>query len=604
MKNIIIDRQEVVGVILFIFCFSIILGSLPSNGSEAIVSKQDNEKPPLKVLFIGNSQMAAYDLPGMIQAMAESAPAGRPRIEAGRAIVGGMSLKKCWETGLGEGTARAMIAAEIWDYVVIQEIYAQKGNRPDPQEFEDYATRFDHAIKSAGSKTVVFATASVTEFYIRSYHYPDEFKALNDMQIAFGKKFGIPVAAAGYAWMRYLGPNPAVDQRLDLYAPDKGHPGAKGTYIYACLLYAVLTGLNPDGLAHEFKNIRGGISVPGDEALKMQKAAWEQYQENKSRFSRPGTPEKLFKQSEAISKFKAELAVPGKFTADMEECEKRVNALEMGVREKIIESMADMMPGLTGETWRCLVEAAESKDAEDRRTALRVLIMSVPADKITALANDMETRARFEPAIRRMRELYKGQKWQALVDEFKDTDVSGWPDDWASEALLMRGEGRYNLKNGREAEADLQKAIGRFPASIPSSRPPPVITWFRLAENYQQNLKDNQKALEAYIKVNEMARSENWWMPVAAVMRAADILRSLGRDDEALKMLETAGRDKKDSRVCCAYLDALAAMGRKEDAIAWCKKMMQFEGLRAADKEALGKKLRELESNAGQPPQK
>ena len=68
-----------------------------------------------------------------------------------------------------------------------------------------------------------------------------------------------------------------MEQRLDLYDKDKGHPGTKGSYIYACLLYTAITGLNPEGLAHEFKNIRGGISIPKDEALKMQKAAWEQY---------------------------------------------------------------------------------------------------------------------------------------------------------------------------------------------------------------------------------------------------------------------------------------------------------------------------------------
>ena len=231
----------------------------------------------LNVLFIGNSQMSHYDLPTMLHIMAESASPDRPHIEVGRAIVGGKSLKSHWESGTGEGTPRGMIADGKWDYVVIQDIYAHMGNKPSPQVFEDYATRFDHSVKQAGSKMIVLATASVTEFTINTYRYPDSFKELNDMQIAFAKKMGIPVAAAGYAWMKYLGPNPSESQVLDLYHADKGHPGPKGTYIYACILYACITGLNPTGLTSEFKDIPGFSSLTKEETIKMQKCAWEQY---------------------------------------------------------------------------------------------------------------------------------------------------------------------------------------------------------------------------------------------------------------------------------------------------------------------------------------
>jgi hypothetical protein len=237
--------------------------------------------PPLKVLLIGNSQMQCYDLPQMMKVMSESAPAGNPRIEIGRALFGGKGLKGLWEAGEGQRTPLAMIAAGKWDYVVIQEIF--NGEQP---EFEHYATKFDDEIRRAGAKTVLLATASVTEHYSWSYHYPDSFKKLNDMQVSFGTKRGISVAPAGYAWMRYWGPHPTEQQMLDLYHKDKGHPGAKGTYIYACLLYAVITGKTPEGLTSEFKTVRGGIAIPKEEAARMQKVAWEQYQAGTA----PGAP--------------------------------------------------------------------------------------------------------------------------------------------------------------------------------------------------------------------------------------------------------------------------------------------------------------------------
>ena len=190
-------------------------------------------------------------------------------------MVGGATLKRHWENS-AKGSARELLSAEKWDYVVIQELY-----NATREPFEEYAIKFDEEIKKVGAKTVLFATANVTEHYgAAKFKYPDSFHALNQMQVDLGTTRGIPVAAAGYAWMKYLGANPTEEQRLGLYDKDKGHPGAKGTYIYACLLYAMLTGKTPEGLISEFPNIKGGIVIPKDEAIKMQKAAWEQYQEN------------------------------------------------------------------------------------------------------------------------------------------------------------------------------------------------------------------------------------------------------------------------------------------------------------------------------------
>jgi len=237
----------------------------------------------MKVLLIGNSQMGCYNLPRMLRLMSASAPKDYPRLKIGTAVFGGASLKSHWEKGVAPGTPRFFIAKGGWDYVVIQEIFSV--NKPDFKgNFEKYAALFNKAIRKVGAKTVIFATSNITRHYnpekCADYRYPDSFKKLNDIQISFGRKHGITVAAAGYAWMKYLGKNPALNKLLDLYHIDKGHPGAKGTYIYACLLYAVLTGRNPAGLTRIFKGIRGGVEIPKKEARRMQQTAWEQYLES------------------------------------------------------------------------------------------------------------------------------------------------------------------------------------------------------------------------------------------------------------------------------------------------------------------------------------
>lgn len=85
-----------------------------------------------------------------------------------------------------------------------------------------------------------------------------------------GKELHAPVAAAGKAWLAFWGDNPTQEQILDLYDPDKGHPGVKGSYIYACTLYPILTGHSPVGLTHR---------IPGQPEETITPAETKRYQE-------------------------------------------------------------------------------------------------------------------------------------------------------------------------------------------------------------------------------------------------------------------------------------------------------------------------------------
>src|SRR5438105_14917049 len=96
----------------------------------------------LHVLFIGNSQIYYNDLPRMVETLAESAPADRPRIRADRFVAGGASLDRLWNAGDGKGTARAKILEKKWDYVILQDIFYVK-----PDSFNKYAPFFHELIQ-------------------------------------------------------------------------------------------------------------------------------------------------------------------------------------------------------------------------------------------------------------------------------------------------------------------------------------------------------------------------------------------------------------------------------------------------------------------------
>jgi len=221
----------------------------------------------LQVLFIGNSQIYYNDLPRTVEAIAESAPADRPRIRADRFVAGGASLERLWDAGAGPGTARAKIVEKKWDYVIVQDIFNVK-----KESFDKYAPLFHELMQKNGSRTVLFCTASISTMY------PEGFQNLNDMHIAMGKKLNVPVAAAGKAWLVYWGDKPTPEQRLALYDPDKQHPGKKGSYIYACTLYAALTEASPVGLTHRIPK-QPEDTVTAMEAEKFQEAAWRVHQD-------------------------------------------------------------------------------------------------------------------------------------------------------------------------------------------------------------------------------------------------------------------------------------------------------------------------------------
>jgi hypothetical protein len=239
-----------------------------AGGAVTAAKEPDKRKARvLHVLFIGNSQIYFNDLPRTVEALAESAPKDRIRIQADRLVSGGASLERLWSAGTGQGTARAKILEKKWDVVILQEIY-----NANVKSFSKYAPLFHELIQKNGSRTVLFCTASVSQLY------PKGFQELHDMHIAMGKRLHVPVAAAGKAWLSYWGEKPTAEQRLALYDADKAHPGKKGSYIYACTLYAALTGRSPVGLTHRIPKQPEDTVTPAEAGI-FQEAAWRVHQE-------------------------------------------------------------------------------------------------------------------------------------------------------------------------------------------------------------------------------------------------------------------------------------------------------------------------------------
>ena len=258
------------------FLLATVASAVGLTGAAAPAQEKSDPKPKeVRVLFLGNSQIYYNDLPRIVEALADSAPKDQPRIKASQLTPGGASLESLWNKGTEKGSARAKIPEEKWDYVVLQEIFHAKAD-----SFGKHAALFHEAIEKNGSKTVLFCTASISTLY------PKGFQEMHDMQTAVGKKLQVPVAAAGKTWLSYWGDEPTPEQRLALYDADKAHPGKKGSYIYACSLYAILTGHTPVGLTNRIPK-QPEDTVTLAEAKKFQEAAWKVHQENTAKEKAP-----------------------------------------------------------------------------------------------------------------------------------------------------------------------------------------------------------------------------------------------------------------------------------------------------------------------------
>lgn len=202
----------------------------------------------MKVLFIGNSFTARNDLPGLVAQLAGSRG---QQLEYQLIQAGGASLRMHWNNG----EAQQGIKRTGYDYVVLQE----QSTLPikNPLRFHENVRLFDQAIKASGAQTALYLTWA-------RQNAPETQQAITDAYTAIGEELGAKIIPAGVAWRNFIrGHRSPV-----LHDKDQSHPTLAGSYLAACVFFAVLFGENPVGLASDLKGLTQA------EAALLQKTAW------------------------------------------------------------------------------------------------------------------------------------------------------------------------------------------------------------------------------------------------------------------------------------------------------------------------------------------
>ena len=236
-------RGAVVGLVL-----GVLAAILQPGGSCAL---QVATADPLRVLFIGNSYIYVNDLPSVLAELVQASHELRP-IETKTVAAPAATLQTHWD----KGEALNAIRQTRWDFVVLQEQSVLP--TVDPERMARYARLFDAEIKKSGARTILFLT------WAREGKREMQ-QALDTAYTSLARELGALLAPVGPAWQRVLTESP----RLRLHQQDGSHPTSLGTYVAACVFYAVIYGKPPE------RSGRRGYAPSGSDATLAHTAAWD-----------------------------------------------------------------------------------------------------------------------------------------------------------------------------------------------------------------------------------------------------------------------------------------------------------------------------------------
>ena len=225
------------------------IAALPGAGSAP-----GAQRPPLRVLFIGNSLTSWHNLPAYVASLARQTgdTTFRFRMIAPPAV----GLEDHWRIP----RTRRALADERWDVVVMQQ-----GPSAEPASrvhLCTWAKRFADLARSRGAKPRLLMVWSAGRFGIQE---------VIDSYAAAAAAADAPALPAGVAWAAAWKRKPG----LALHARDGLHPSRLGTYLAALVVYAGLRDVSPLTLPASVVVSRKRLTVSRQNAQILRTSATE-----------------------------------------------------------------------------------------------------------------------------------------------------------------------------------------------------------------------------------------------------------------------------------------------------------------------------------------
>ena len=198
-----------------------------------------DDRPPRRMLFIGNSLTEENDLPSLVRALAEAA--GHPPLTIGTEVLDATNLADHWN-----GLAPTAID-QGWDIVVLQQ--GPTSRAVDRVELRMMAARFAARIRAKGGEPALYMVWPQAAF-------STSFASVSRSYRAAAEDVNGYLYPVGESWLEIWRRNIA----MPLYGSDDFHPSAYGTYAAALTIVGVTYRQSTVGLPSRFL-LPGGNSI-------------------------------------------------------------------------------------------------------------------------------------------------------------------------------------------------------------------------------------------------------------------------------------------------------------------------------------------------------
>jgi len=194
-------------------------------------------RPASDILFVGNSRLYTNDLPSMVRAVADSA--GAP--VKYRVRMWALPGRRFEDHARNKSVQRLL--AQRWDRVILQ---AQSGEQLMGEEwrksFAAHGRQLVGRARKAGSPASLVVNWTYSEEEFRKQDAPDGARAdvfaiIQRDHRDLARQAGAGLINVGGAFRRVETAEPAI-----ALTPDGNHPSRQGTYVYALMVYAHLSG--------------------------------------------------------------------------------------------------------------------------------------------------------------------------------------------------------------------------------------------------------------------------------------------------------------------------------------------------------------------------
>lgn len=193
-------------------------------------------RPAQDILFVGNSRMFHVDLPSMVRAVADSADAPvkyRVRMWA----LPGLRFE---DHARNESVRRLL--GQRWDRVVLQAASAEQMDAESRTSFFTHGRELVGRARAAGSAASLVVNWTYSEEVFREHGSPDGTRAwmhglIQGDHRTLGRQTGADLINVGSAFKFVEQAAPEIP-----LIPDGNHPSRRGTYVYALMVYAHLSG--------------------------------------------------------------------------------------------------------------------------------------------------------------------------------------------------------------------------------------------------------------------------------------------------------------------------------------------------------------------------